>query len=718
MTSTRSVINSGSTTSVKNAKVERGILQPLQNGRTIIELTEHGAVARVTDSKSGHSYFEANQSIARLFHLIVPTPVWSSRSATAHEAEKPVIIEKPDETILRYENLKINGLFANIKVDVSFKLPLGTDEILMTMKVFNHGKEAITGATFPWINGWKSPGNPASDKVILGPGYAPIDPASLSSGWKLAWANNFGEETGVDYPVLAHLPWIDFSGERGGISCINYQQNPRHCYAGVKNMAGFNPETCIPGIFWGFYAFVPPGDEWESPCVGISVHDGDWHQTADRYRIWAGKSLAPTNSNRKFRESIGSAHVQFTGFDGTPFHSAVDLPEIAGVARRYGVNEFCVWDRLTLGVYGTAYEPEEDVLKYPPEEKKKFSEGIRKAVQEGSDVSGLINFRLMNPLRSVFNKDNLKDEMQEVLLGTKKAEAWPIALIPGKFFPTSHIGPGCNVFSPFSEKFRQRVLKLMDEYLDFGYTSLFYDQPFEYLPDYSRKSKGGVPELTYEALLKIIREVSKKIKKKNPNAVIMGEQCDIFASEVIDQWMTWGWSDLPGGIETLRRMHYSLPQSVFNCVISVDSGSPKAALGLASHSFALGLHLFIGIDALTGTLADVPEFGEHILKLANLRKLCAERTVHARFCDTKGFSIKTDAGIVAYSYDSPSGPALVVAAPKQAGSAEIQLHRNYFTHPGNSGYGKLYTLELEEKNIAGDIQTIILKKNEVIVWIA
>ncbi len=690
----------------------------IQNGRTILSLTEHGAVARVTDSKSGHSYFEADQSTARLFHLIAPTPVWSSRSAAAHEADKPVIIEKPDETILRYENLKINGLFANIKVDVSFKLPPGTDEILMTMKVFNHGKEAITGATFPWINGWESPGNPGLNKVTLGPGYAPIDPASLSSDWKLAIANNFGEELAVDYPNLANLPWIDFSGERGGISCINYQREARQCYAGAKNMAGFNPETCIPGIFWGFYAFVQPGEEWESPCVGISVHDGDWHQTADRYRIWAGKSLAPTISNSKLRESIGSSHVFFTAWDGTQFHSVADLPEIAADARRYGVNEFCVWDRLTLGLYGPAYEPEEDLLKYPPEEKEELSKGIRRAVAEGSDVSALINFRLMNPMRNVFKAEKLEDEMQEVLLGTKKVEAWPVALIPGKFWLPAHMGPGCHIFSPFSDKYRQRVLKLMDEYLDFGYTSLFYDQPFEFRPDYSRRTKGGVPELTYEAVLKIIREVSEKIKKKNPNAVIMGEQCDIFASGLIDQWMSWTWSDHPCGIETLRRMHYSLPQSVFNCAISVDSGSPKAALGLASHSFALGLHLFIVINAGTGTLADVPEFGEHILKLANLRKLCAERTVHARFCDTKGFSIKTDAGIVAYSYDSPSGPALIVAAPSQAGSAEIRLDRNYFAHPGHSGGGKLYTFELEEKIITGDIQTIILQKNEVIVWIA
>ena len=717
MTSAVSIINLGSASSGKHAGVpEPGTLKTVQNGKTMIELTGHGAIANVADAQSGHRYFEAKPSLARLFHLIVPTSTWASRAATAHEADQPVILEKSDETIYRYEHLNINGQLARIKVEVSFKRPRGTDEILISMNVVNDEKTAITGAIFPWLNGWKSPGNPALDKVILGPGCAPIDPASLSSAWRIAWANNFQEEASAEYPVSTHLPWMDFSGEHGGVSCINYQREPRHGYASVKNMTGFTPETCIPGMFWGFYAYVPSGQAWASPSIGISVHDGDWHQTADRYRRWAEKWLAPASSNRKFRESIGSLHVYFTGFDGTPFKPAGDLAKIASAARGYGVKEFCVWDRLSLGVYGTAYEPEEDVLKYSAAEKAAFSKGIRQAVQEGSDVSALINFRLMNPKRTVFKTDKLEAEMQETLDGTTKAEAWPVALIPGKFFPTSHLGPGCQVFSPFSEKYRQRVLRLMDEYLDFGYTSLFYDQPFEYFPDYSRKATGGVPELTYEALLQMIRDVQARLKKQNPDAVIMGEQCDIFASAMIDQWMTWAWSDHPSGIEILRQIHYALPQTVFNCVISVDSGSPSAALGLASHSFALGLHLFIVIDALTGTLAEVPEFGEHVLKLARLRKLCADRTVHARFCDNRGFSIKTNDGIAAYSYESPAGPALIIAAPIQAGSAEIQLHRNYFSHAGNGNCGKIYTLDLEEKQVPGDIQFLTLKKNDVLVW--
>ena len=166
------------------------------------------------------------------------------------------------------------------------------------------------------------------------------------------------------------------------------------------------------------------------------------------------------------------------------------------------------------------------------------------------------------------------------------------------------------------------------------------------------------------------------------------------------------------------RVHYSLPQTIINCVISADSGAPEARLGLVSHAFAAGLHLFVVVDALTGTLADVPELGEYIRKLAALRKHCAARTAYARFRDNRGLSLKTDDGLVAYSYDDLEGPAVIVAAPEKSGSAEIRLYRDEFTHPGSFEEGRICNLDLKEQTVSGDVQTFFLEKNEVIVWMA
>lgn len=678
----------------------------LRNGRTRVTLDKHGSIQGIIDVKTGHAYFDAIADDRRLFHLIVPAATWSSRPTSSHESAPPVLVKNDNGCILRYPNLKVCGKETGIKAEVKFSFPAGTDEIQFSLKLRNEGKETITGAIFPWLNGWKSPGEPSLDRIMLGP-TKDVVPASLPK-WMLAWGNGtFAQQETVKYPDSMMVPWIDISGEKGGVSCINYQRKPRMCFAAVKNMAGHEPGYRL-GVLWGFYAYVPPGHEWESPVLGISVHDGDWHRTADRYREWMNTWFTPAISSRVFRESLGSQHVLFTCFDGTPFRSYDTLPEVASVGRKYGVWELSVWDRLSLGTYCSANSPSEDLLQYSSEDRKALSIAVRKAVEEGTDVSALVNFRLVNPSLEVFKDECLINEVQTALDGTTRVYFFSVALIPG-LCTVPHLGPYDNVFSPFSQKYRQRVLRQIQDYLGLGYTSLFYDQPFEFYPDYSRKDNGCLPEMTYAKTLELIREVRDKLRKNNPNAVILGEQCDVFGSEVIDQWMSWIWSDRD--IESAVRIHYSLPQTVINCVVDREPG-------LASHAFAAGFHLFIMIKGGTGTLADAPEFAEHVKKLADLRKCCAARTVHARFNDAFGFVLESDDGIVAYSYDSPSGPAVIVAAPEKAGTARVTLDRAAFSHPGNPGSGQVIHLDGGVTRVSGDTVLFSLDKYEVRVWIA
>ncbi|MBN2321068.1 MAG: hypothetical protein JXR49_18460 [Acidobacteria bacterium] len=694
----------------------------MKNGRTEIRLDERGNIVAVTDVKTGHRYFEAPPSAARLFHLMIQVPGWC-RPIASHEAPPPSLKDTPDGKVLVYKNLLVDdGQVYDIDVEVHFTMPADTDEILMSMRLQNNSNNTVIGATFPWVNGWQSPADPAEDRVQLGAGVSPIKPAALLE-WRIpAWGNGIGEEYSQDHPVFTIVPWIDFSSLKGGVSCINYQKTSRLCYAGLKNMAEFHPTDCIPGMFWGFYPYVTPGKSWQSPEVGLAVHDGDWHETADRYRAWADTWLKSAQSDPDIKESIGSLHVYLTDFTGIEHNSYDSIPEIAAEARKYGVKELCIWDYLTLGLYCPfpGRGGDIDLLKYPPQDKRRIKDGIRKAVEEGSDVSALINFRLINSMLDVFKENDYQNDTVKTLYGDDRREAYILTPVPGKFLLNSgnnYLDCSCNVFTPFSDKVHRRVLRFLEEYLDFGYTSLFYDQPFELYPDYSRTDSGGIPENTHAAVLDLIAKVRKELRRKNPSAAIMGEYCDIFAINVIDQWMCWTWSECPGGIETLAKLRYSIPQTILNYVLSVDSGLPEACLGQASHAFAIGLHLFLVVDALQKTLSAVPQVGEYVRKLAALRKHCAQRIVHARFCDSRGVTVATDDGLVAYSYDSPSGPAVVIAAPEKSGSAEIQLQREYFSHQGSTG-GTVCSLDLDVREISGDVQTFQLEKHDVVVWMA
>lgn len=689
------------------------MLKNLTNGRTSIALDENGAIVRVVDTKTKHAYFDACESDRQLFDIVAPSSTWLSRSVTVQEGSKPAITERKDEYILRYENLELSGEKTGISTEVSFKMPAGTDEILLSLKLSNHGKETITCVLFPWINGWKSPGDPSIDKIRPGPN-AIVDPASFPRSKSPAekideWAKGtFDQEITTIYPVHVMVPWIDFSGEKGGVSCINYQQKPRMCFAGIKNMAGLDPGSRM-GILWGFYAYVSTGNDWESPAIGISVHDGDWHLTADRYRQRSKTWITPAPAKPEFRERIGSLHVFFKFWDGTIFRSHEEIPDIAASARKYGVKELGVWDKLSLGLNASYNLPSDDTMKYSSEDRQVLSKAIHKAVEEGTDVSALVGLRLINTMLDVYKNENFKAETQTTLDGSTKAWGCKPSLIPCQFIAW-FVGTTNEVFSPFSKKYQKRVLDIMQAYLDLGYTSLFHDEPFELFPDYSRKDKGCIPEMTYVATLELIGAVRKKLREKNPDAVIMGEQCDVFGSEVIDQWMAWEWSDR--NLEAAIRVHYAIPQTVINCAIGGDNP------GLASHAFAAGLHLLIMVKGGRGTLADVPEFAGHVKKLADLRKRCAERTVHARFNHTLGISGRTDDGVVAYSYDSADGPAVIIAAPVREGNIKINLDRASFSHPGTPDKGQVFHLDGRVVQVVGDTQKFSLEKYEVIVWTA
>jgi hypothetical protein len=687
----------------------------INNGRTKIDFYSNGNIAKVYDGVTADTYFAAPEFFSQSFHVVIPSATQSARAFTAAGAQPPRVIQTTDEIYFQYSKIAADSTSFNIDVNVSYKKSNNPDEIIATMKVVNNSNDIITGIIFPWLNGWRNPADKSVTKALLGPHFE-LNPETLANNWQIAWAKNFREEMTADYPVNMALPWIDISNGQGGISLLNYQKEPLHCYATMKNQRDFKTgENCV-GVFFGFYAYVRPGEEWQSPDIGIALHSGDYHCTADRYRNWMNNWLKVTKNTNEFKSSIGSLHTYLRSFDGTEHHTIEEIPKMAASARNCGISEFCIWDRLTLGIYGTAYKNDEDLLDYSPEEISKLKLAIGQAVAEGSDMSSLVNFRLVNPQRDFFQKNNLMPETQQLLCGTTKYEAWPVANIPGRFYPTAHLGPGCYTFSPFSAKYHERVLKKIDKYLELGYTSIFYDHPFENLPDYSRRNSNKLPEKTYAELLKLIQKVRIKMQAKHANTTIMGEQCDIFASQIIDQWMCWLWSDAPGSISSLRQLRYSLPQTTFNCVIPVETGNYQQFCGLASHAFAIGAKLFITVNSLTGSMLDVPEFGRHVLKLAELRKYCCEKIVNARFCDNLGFKIIGDEDIVAYSYDSQSGPALIICAPAKSGRVKITVDRNFFTNKSISPAGRICNMNLEEQIMTGDTGHFSLNASEVLVW--
>jgi len=249
------------------------------------------------------------------------------------------------------------------------------------------------------------------------------------------------------------------------------------------------------------------------------------------------------------------------------------------------------------------------------------------------------------------------------------------------------------------------VLRLTDDYLDLGYTSMFYDQPFEVNPDYGFADRGHRPEHTHRDALALITRVRERVLAGDADAIIIGEECDIFAP-MVDLWMSWSFSQ-PSAAGRLALIRYGVPHAMLSWTI--DHEPERAAL-----AFAMGMHLCLMVHGGEGTLADAPELAALTAQLAGLRKATATRTTGARFTDRLGLSIDGDETLVALSYDSPEGPAVIAAAPGQAASGRIAVDRDAFSAAGSGG--ELLRLDGSRQATSSDEQELSLAANEVVVW--
>jgi len=668
--------------------INNGSLKVVIDGKT-------GSLTRIEDKKHRIVHLNANHEDARLFRIMVPVPEWTSRHVDNTFAQ-PNIMRDGDAAILNWQNLPCFGENSGISVEARIEPAQVPDEMLFTISVRNDGAVNAMDVFFPAISGWTGIGGKGKDTMILG-GRVEQDPHVFPINKGMTYAR-VHQRSAHGYPVALYAPWVDVSGPQGGLSYILYTQTAKNTYVCLENLAGYDKGLRL-CYGWQIPCVIKPGESWTSPPVGISVHGGDWHDTADRYQAWTESWWVAPPTSRRLPETIGFQNVWLRGFDGTPFHTLDSIPAIAEAGRRYGVNDLCIWDYMTNGNY--AKRADYDLLDHTDEQKSIIKAGLAKAKSEGTNVNALVNFRLLNSAQSLFRREGHAEIIRNYD-GSPRLESYPANHCNMHNWP-AHLGPNCYLASAFAPSYRKRVLRQVREYLNLGFTSLFYDQPFELHPDYGRMQEGCAPEDTMGAVVSLVKEVRQLLHQNDPEAYMIGEFCDIFGAQHIDLWMSWYTN-----VNELIRSCYSIPKTMQSWVVDVNPGQ-------ASHAFALGAYLCLCTHGNESTLADVPEFGEHVKKLAELRKKTAERTVYARFKHNRGINIDADNGILAYSFDSPKGPAVAIAATEGAGKAVLSVDRTRFSAPG-AREGFLARLDGSKDTTSGHRLEVSLAQNEVAVW--
>ena len=680
----------------------------VRNGRTKIVMEPRtGSIVRIEDCVTGQVHVDAcrgGRHDQRLFRAIASADSWWSCFADSQDQTHVECTCDGARARIEYPDLvAADGTQTGVAVRVRIEPAETPDEVLLTMQVDNRGRRTVLDTTFPLLGGWHEQGGRGRDRIALGAnGFA--EPRMLPTGAGNCYARNH-QRAGWFYPVNLACPWVDVSGPNGGLSYLNYMTEGLNGQFWIENLAGYGDDFRLT-MGWAHLVAIGPGQSWTSPAMALAVHGGDWHETADRYRAWFDAWSPPDYSRPAVRSRIGFQNVFFRGFDGTPIRKLDTIPQAAAAGRRYGVDVLCVWDALTLGNYAR-HDPH-DLTDYSPHERGIMQDGLRRAEAEGTRTCALINFRHPNVGLHLADP-NLPERVQRRFTGTPRTENWAGNHTSGGLW-SHHIGPESYVFSPFAADHRERVLRLTRDYLDLGYSSMFYDQPFELHPDYGFAEQGCRPDRTHHEAVRLVAEVRQLLLANDPGAVVIGEECDILATPHIDQWMSWSIAAAsPRVAERVAMMRYAMPHTILSWVVDHE---PERAVA----AFALGMQLCLMVHGAEGTLEDEPAFGERVKALAELRRATATRTVMARFHDQRGLTVDGDDGFTAYAYDSPAGPAVVVAACAAAAKGTVTVNRDAFTAPGDTSAGIVYRLDGSQPAQENARHEFALGKNDVAVW--
>jgi len=642
----------------------------IENELVSISVDSHsGDIIGLRNKRSGREYI-ATTEWTKAFRLYVPIPGritgfnadYSANSFDSWLQSDCAITRgrdaKGQSLTISYPELKSEAGTFPIGVNYTIRLEDGSDEAKFQLRIENRSEHKIREVFFPWISGVGEIEDRATDAFVA--------PSMIYRGADLR--NHFNAEANwEEYPFLLDTPkWPD--GYSLAMPWMNYGGGSEGLYLASLTRTGIQHRLMIQdygavkhpilSFAWAFESYVGPGKTWRSPELVVSLHQGDWHAAADKYRAslegWYRKADTPP----EFRRALGTFNSFFTQRD------FMEIAELAEDIRKHGIQHLVMWN------FGDYYPKvlEPDDLSVDPPRLGQFAAQwggptrLKAANQKARDlgVSTGIIFS-----QRLWNKATLTPELHNL------AEEWAIRRESGDPIWESwdHQHYGAARWSNRQQSFGQLdyvMCSAVEGYREFavrnvrgvlqqgGYSMMFYDQVVEGNLCFSAKHNHNDLSAPSIATPGFAEKLRAGMRADNPDVVLIGEGWEVLASQFLDSGWVWR---MPPNPEVLQ---YTLPWVINTSAVPVD-------IGLANKYVILGLRLAIVAGGLENgkNLSDFPEFAAHILRLADFRKKTEEFWVKGSFQDEIGLQAS---GAFAKVYQTDQRVAIMAANLTEEGS--------------------------------------------------
>ncbi|MFA5865686.1 MAG: hypothetical protein WC975_13495 [Phycisphaerae bacterium] len=622
----------------------------LENGILCLTFDDsNGNLKQITDL-STHELILKDPRGCRLLRLTIPCPTDHSRMVSTHEGSRAELKQNGNMLTITYHQILKDNRPTGVSAKVTVRLPAGSKEAFFHVELSNQGTDTVDEVVFPWIGGWNGFAGKGKDTITTA--MKKYDPHTLFPTMR---AHSFGRHNqrtllASEYHQV-HL--FDLSGGEHGISCNLYSPVPRIHGLLIENLSPDYVNLCLS---WGWVSFtgLSPGKSWTSPEVGLGVHQGDWHESADRlhdsiHRWW---NTPPVTD--RLRRSIGYHNIQLTGHNQEFYHDPLEIPAIAKDGLRYGVRDLCIWDHKSQ-TYISYEETPQWILH--AETESRLRQALAETRKLGCITSAYVDYWLTVEGNSVYK------ELSDSIVLSKYGYPVPSNIRAGKQhvdWSAHWLEQGGRILCQRSPKYYQYALELTRRVLALGFDSIFIDGGASWHLCHATNHGHVSPDDGQEGCLDWQWQVMQMVKARNPEGYIFGECPDSFNSQVLDMITRW-WSPS----EPAEIYRYVLPEVLLPYPVDENDQDLMSKVFARGHQFAL---MTTNMD---GMLSDHPAFATRVQRLADLRQKTADFLALGRFRDNRGLTVE---GGDAYSYVSEAGLAVALANSKnEEGRLKVRL---------------------------------------------
>jgi len=668
----------------------------IENELLRIELdSDSGDITGLYSKRAGKEYISAKKW-ARAFRLNVPLPGrvtgynadYSANSFDSWKQTKCLITKSRDAedqiVEIQYPSLESEAGKFPIELSYSIRLPDNSDEAILQLKIVNRTSHQIKEVFFPWIAGIGAVEDQQTDAFVA--------PNTIQS---CADLKSYKQEHGnwEEYPYLLDIPnwphgyslsmpWMNYGGKKESLYFASLSRTGERHMLMIQDFG--DASHSILGFAWAIPAYIAPGRSWQSPEMIVSLHSGDWHIGADKYRTSIRRWYKQPEIPPQFKKAIGSFNSFFTS------RNFMQIAELAEDIRKYDLQHLVMWN---FGDYYPDVTEPDDLSVDPPRLGQftpqwgglsRLKEANKKAQDLGVSTGIIFSQRL-------WDKDTLTPELH------KLAEQWMLRRESGdpviESWDHQHFGAGqwshpqqsfghldyvmCDAMKGWQDLAIHNILKVVNEA---GYSMMFYDQAVETNLCFSQghhHADVSAPSMSSHGFLKSLKT---EMIKNNSGAVLMGEGWEVMSSQVLDAMWVWR---LPANPEVFR---YTLPWVTAAAALDVDRVQ-------ANKFMVLGLHMGIVAKSLENgkKLSDFPEFAEHLTRLVRLRNRTERFWTAGTFQDDIGLETRETFGKI-YTTDHEAAIMMANLTDKTANSSfELDAPRYGIASPS-------YSLTSSDKN--------------------